>query len=172
VVKVDGRWWLAAGVARTGNFDPEPPDSFPVSGRRDYEIRTLAEPRCPKLAPESILRQSHKIKRTPGEGGVAKSGNCTRRSRVFELRLGGCRGGRSDLQGSAGRRDLSTGDFGTVFKLTPSGAETVLHSFVAGSADGAYPEAGLIQGADGNLYGTTATGGTSDLGTVFKVTLE
>ncbi|HTW37477.1 MAG TPA: choice-of-anchor tandem repeat GloVer-containing protein [Steroidobacteraceae bacterium] len=60
-------------------------------------------------------------------------------------------------------------DLGTVFMVTPSGAETVLYSFTGGS-DGASPYAGLIEGRDGNLYGTTYAGGTSGLGTAFKIT--
>jgi uncharacterized repeat protein (TIGR03803 family) len=62
------------------------------------------------------------------------------------------------------------GGYGTVFKLTPSGTETVLYAFAGGSSDGATPEAGLIQGSDGNFYGNTLQGGASDLGTVFKLT--
>ena len=58
---------------------------------------------------------------------------------------------------------------GTVFKVTPDGVETVLHSFGTGT-DGQYPYAGLIQDASGNLYGTTQQGGTNGTGTVFKVT--
>jgi uncharacterized repeat protein (TIGR03803 family) len=57
---------------------------------------------------------------------------------------------------------------GTVFKLSPTGVETVLHSF-AGGADGATPLAGLIRDEAGNLYGTTELGGPSGSGTVFKV---
>jgi uncharacterized repeat protein (TIGR03803 family) len=62
-----------------------------------------------------------------------------------------------------------TSGLGTVFKITPSGTETVLYSF-AGGSDGANPEAGLIQGSDGNFYGTTLQGGAGGLGTVFKIT--
>jgi uncharacterized repeat protein (TIGR03803 family) len=58
---------------------------------------------------------------------------------------------------------------GTVFKLDSSGAETILHAF-AGAPDGDRPEAGLIFGSDGNLYGTTANGGSANAGTVFKIT--
>jgi uncharacterized repeat protein (TIGR03803 family) len=60
---------------------------------------------------------------------------------------------------------------GTVFKLTPAGVETVLHSFGTSSNDGAEPEGALIQDADGNLYGTTFFGGAHNEGTVFKITL-
>ena len=62
-----------------------------------------------------------------------------------------------------------TNNLGTVFKVTPAGVETVLYSFGTGT-DGHLPLAGLIQDASGNLYGTTYTGGTNNLGTVFKVT--
>jgi uncharacterized repeat protein (TIGR03803 family) len=59
---------------------------------------------------------------------------------------------------------------GTVFKLSKSGVETVLHSFGNREADGQTPEAGLISDADGNLYGTTVYGGGNPgSGTVFKV---
>jgi uncharacterized repeat protein (TIGR03803 family) len=63
---------------------------------------------------------------------------------------------------------------GTVFKITPAGVETVLHVFsggiIGGSIDSAGPVAGLIQGSDGNFYGTSAGGGEFKHGTVFKVT--
>jgi len=58
--------------------------------------------------------------------------------------------------------------FGTVFKLSFAGVETVLHNF-SGGADGAYPYAGLIRDSAGNLYGTTEYGGSSNVGTVFKL---
>ena len=52
---------------------------------------------------------------------------------------------------------------GTVFKLTPSGALTTLHSFCSkeheGFLDGQTPYAGVIQGSDGDFYGTTSSGG-------------
>ena len=63
-----------------------------------------------------------------------------------------------------------TGGYGTVFKLTLSGTETLLYSFAGGSSDGAAPEAGVIQGSDGNFYGSTLQGGASGLGTVFRLT--
>ncbi len=47
---------------------------------------------------------------------------------------------------------------GAVFKLTPSGAETILH-FFAGTADGANPGASLLMDEAGNIYGTTRDGG-------------
>jgi uncharacterized repeat protein (TIGR03803 family) len=62
--------------------------------------------------------------------------------------------------------------YGTVFKITPSGTETVLYTFAGGSSDGANPEGGVIQGSDGNLYGNTLQGGASGDGIVFKLTLS
>jgi uncharacterized repeat protein (TIGR03803 family) len=65
---------------------------------------------------------------------------------------------------------------GTVFRVTPEGVETVLHTFVNNETDGSFPWAALILDNDGNLYGTTRqTGGSRSLyggGTVFEVTAE
>ena len=62
-------------------------------------------------------------------------------------------------------------DSGTVFKITPAGVETVLHSFgTVASVDGRGPFARLVQATDGNFYGTTANGGDNATGTVFKIT--
>ena len=76
---------------------------------------------------------------------------------------------------------------GTVFKITPAGALSILYSFCAVSStgpgslpclDGRNPENALIQAADGNLYGTTNGGGLGSFtssnstgGTVFRITL-
>ena len=62
---------------------------------------------------------------------------------------------------------------GTVFKMTPNGTLTTLISFNRwdNNGEGPYaPFAGLVQGTDSNFYGTTAFGGASGLGTVFKMT--
>ncbi|MGB7584581.1 MAG: choice-of-anchor tandem repeat GloVer-containing protein [Terriglobales bacterium] len=67
-------------------------------------------------------------------------------------------------------------DYGTVFRLTLSGSLTTLYSFcnLTGCTDGRNPYGGLVEGSDGNLYGTTAAGGTSEggtgAGTIFKIT--
>lgn len=57
---------------------------------------------------------------------------------------------------------------GTVFKITPSGSLTTLHSF--DSTGGNLPIAGVIQATDGNFYGTTYGGGTEGWGTVYRMT--
>src|SRR5437868_66023 len=78
------------------------------------------------------------------------------------------------VQGSDGNfygTTASGGAFfqGTVFRMTPSGAITVLHSFNSFFSEGAVPLSGLVQGGDGNFYGTTAFGGAHGEGTVFKI---
>jgi uncharacterized repeat protein (TIGR03803 family) len=60
---------------------------------------------------------------------------------------------------------------GTVFALNKDGTGyTILHSFTGGFADGRYPYAGLVEGSDGALYGTTKNGGSSNSGTVYRIT--
>ena len=61
---------------------------------------------------------------------------------------------------------------GTVFKITPAGILTTLYSFCSQTncTDGAEPEAGLFQAANGDLYGTTFYGGSHNHGTVFRIT--
>jgi uncharacterized repeat protein (TIGR03803 family) len=58
---------------------------------------------------------------------------------------------------------------GTVFKVTSKGVETVLYRFTGG-INGGLPEAGLVIDPLGNLYGTTSSGGSDGVGTVFEVT--
>ena len=67
---------------------------------------------------------------------------------------------------------LNTGG-GTIFEISPAGKLTArLYSFCAQSScqDGAYPNAGLVLTANGDLYGTTFQGGANTFGTVFKFT--
>lgn len=119
--------------------------------------------------------------------GTTASGGTSGRGTVFELTPSGTEtvlysfpAGSSDpycglIQGGDGNFYGTTGaggtsDDGTVFKITPSGTETVLHAFPKTGTDGQTPYAGVIQGSDGNFYGTTYFGGSSGFGTVFKVT--
>jgi uncharacterized repeat protein (TIGR03803 family) len=64
------------------------------------------------------------------------------------------------------------GGYGTVFQLTPSGngawSYTLLHSFPSDATDGKNPD-GLLVDSKGNLYGTTSSGGTAGVGTVFEI---
>jgi uncharacterized repeat protein (TIGR03803 family) len=88
-----------------------------------------------------------------------------------------------------GGSGLCTGPFGvqgcgTVFKLTPAGLQTVIYNFALDSSgttavNGIYPYGGLVQGADGNFYGTASAGGNVSAscngyvlgcGVIFKLT--
>lgn len=62
---------------------------------------------------------------------------------------------------------------GTIFEITPTGKFNTLYDFCSQTkcADGASPTS-LIQGTDGNLYGTASAGGAFDEGTVFRVTTK
>jgi uncharacterized repeat protein (TIGR03803 family) len=69
---------------------------------------------------------------------------------------------------------LPTTDCGTIFKITPSGGLTAIHSFCFGlcASDGSAPD-GLVQATNGYLYGTTTFGGANcppnGCGTIFKI---
>lgn len=75
-----------------------------------------------------------------------------------------------NLYGTTGAGDRGTclGGCGTVFKVAPDGTGTTLHAFTGGK-DGGQSQAGLMLGADGQLYGTTTEGGKYGYGTVFKL---
>ena len=57
----------------------------------------------------------------------------------------------------------------SIFRITPAGTFTILHSFSFG-ADGGAPYGQLVQGTDGSYYGTTSVAGAGNAGTVFKLT--
>jgi uncharacterized repeat protein (TIGR03803 family) len=60
---------------------------------------------------------------------------------------------------------------GTVFEISADGMFTVSHSFTSNGSDGSNPLSGLVQGSDGNFYGTTENGGVGRAGTVFRLTI-
>jgi uncharacterized repeat protein (TIGR03803 family) len=66
---------------------------------------------------------------------------------------------------------LEGGSFGsgTVFALSDTGSRTTLHSFAGGQSDGKSPFGGVVQDAQGNLYGTTNSAGSFGFGTVWEV---
>jgi uncharacterized repeat protein (TIGR03803 family) len=69
-----------------------------------------------------------------------------------------------------GFKNRSRISLGTVFALTTSGAESVIHRFMgAHHDDGANPRANLID-VNGTLYSTTWRGGTHQVGAVFEIT--
>lgn len=77
---------------------------------------------------------------------------------------------------SRGGTDGTVNLGGVVYQMTPTGAVTVLHSFCSDTdcSDGSGPVAGLVEGVDGNFYGTTTGGGlktcTYGCGTAFSIT--
>ena len=122
--------------------------------------------------------------------GVTDAGGTANRGTVFELSEDGSNhrvlhnfigGGEivnpyaALLEGSDGGLYATSwaggsADAGTVFKVDRDGSGYgVLHSFASEESDGANPHAGLIEGSDGAVYGTTVQGGTSHFGTVFKL---
>ena len=81
----------------------------------------------------------------------------------------------SDAQGNlygssyyGGIYNTDSGGDGTVYKVTPAGVLTVLHSFGNGK-DGQNPNGALTRDAKGNIYGTTFRGGAHGSGTIFKL---
>ena len=62
------------------------------------------------------------------------------------------------------------GTCGTVYRISPSGQQAVVHSFGADTKQGFTPLGALIQGRDGALYGVTAYGGAYGKGTIYKIT--
>jgi uncharacterized repeat protein (TIGR03803 family) len=119
--------------------------------------------------------------------GTTFAGGSIGAGTVFRITPAGIVTVLSDLGGDAGQAPLSgltlgrdgnfygttqvggSGGWGTVFKITPEGKLVVLYSF-SGDMNGGNPYAAPVQGADGNLYGTTFVGGESYRGTIYKIT--
>jgi uncharacterized repeat protein (TIGR03803 family) len=137
--------------------------------------------------PFAIIQANGSLYGTTGGGGAHNSGT------VYKITLSGklttlysfcAQSGCPDgLDAAAGLAQGTDGNFygittyggangdGTVFKVTPSGTLTTLHSF-AQAVDGAFPIGGVVQGSDGKLYGTTYQGGAHGNGTVFKISTK
>ena len=94
--------------------------------------------------------------------------NCTDGSTPYSSLIKGPHGNLFGTTAEGGNACKSTG-CGTVFELTPDGIYSVLYNF-KGSPDGSVPIEGLFRDSAGNLYGTTAIGGTGDNGTIFEIT--
>jgi uncharacterized repeat protein (TIGR03803 family) len=105
-----------------------------------------------QLSPEEALSTLHTF--TDGTDGATPLGS------LVQAGTSGNLYGTAEYGGTAG--------YGTLFQLTTSGSFTTFHNFTDGS-DGAYPQAGLVAGTDGNLYGTAVAGGTAGYGTVFEI---
>ncbi|HXU76341.1 MAG TPA: choice-of-anchor tandem repeat GloVer-containing protein, partial [Methylomirabilota bacterium] len=76
--------------------------------------------------------------------------------------------GTASAGGSLGNNPFSSG-LGAVFRITTNGAFTPLVLFQG--TNGANPQASLVLGPDGNLYGTTVNGGPGGGGTIFRIVL-
>jgi uncharacterized repeat protein (TIGR03803 family) len=66
----------------------------------------------------------------------------------------------------------SKGNDSTVFKMDQRGKVTILHTFTGSRIEGKFPEGGLVQATDGNLYGSTSLGGSGDNGTLYQITTD
>ncbi|HXM40528.1 MAG TPA: choice-of-anchor tandem repeat GloVer-containing protein [Bryobacteraceae bacterium] len=112
---------------------------------------------------------------TAGQGVVFKLGTTGHESVLYNF-TGGADGGQpyagvvADSEGNLYGTTLVGGpaSAGVVFKVGPTGLETVLYGFTGG-VDGGSPQAGVIRDSAGNLYGTTSYGGTEGGGVVYKV---
>jgi len=147
----DGNFY---GVTRTGGV--------PFPGGHGTIFRT---------APDGTTKILHRFQ----DGSVANDGSNP--SAGLTLGTDGNFYGTTSAGGSTARVLMLQG-YGTVFQMTPSGTVKILHSFADGSipGDGKTPSTPLIQGEDGNFYGTTFEGGVTSLdtpngfGTIFKIT--
>jgi uncharacterized repeat protein (TIGR03803 family) len=85
----------------------------------------------------------------------------------YDLEAGVTLDSSGNIYGTAYAGGGTNGCCGVVFKLSPSGALTVLHNFTG--PDGSGPLAGVVFDTAGNLYGTTQVGGANNLGVVYKI---
>lgn len=106
-----------------------------------------------KVSTKGVLTTLHSFSYTGTDGGFPEGG--------LVLGTDGNFYGTTSAGGGCG---------GTVFKMTPSGVLTTLHAFTCRGSEGGVSYAPLVQGTDGNYYGTTAGGGMYGGGTIFKIT--
>lgn len=105
-----------------------------------------------RITPAGVLITMHSFNRTAGEGYFPYAP-------LIESNNG-------DFYGTA--VDGGANNAGTIFKITPAGALTTLHSFDV-NIEGYEAYSGLVRGSDGNFYGATAVGGPG-YGSIFKIT--
>ncbi len=175
---------MAASMAR--RHMAEPTAMAPCSGSRPMARSPPWLRLIPRMAP---TRQAGLVQGTDGNFyGTTYSGGANGDGTVFRMTTNGaldhfgivqlfckwrlsCRRvgtghGRQFLWHGLIRRNQR--QHGTLFRMTTNGTLTALVSF--NSTNGSYPYGGLVQGADGNFYGTTEAGGANGYGTVFSIT--
>jgi len=105
-----------------------------------------------RMTKEGDLEVLHNFEFSPGGPVLAGSD-------LLQLADGSFLG--TSHQGGIARR-------GTVYRMTPDGEVSVVHSFLGLPSEGAYPS-GLIRARNGYFYGTTSGGGANNYGTVFRM---
>jgi len=113
-----------------------------------------------KLTPDGKLTILHHF----ADGSVANDGKADSKAGLFVARDHTLYGTLHDGGNTAGS--------GVFFKFTPDGALTILHAFNADftGKDGIFPMPTLVEGPDGNFYGTTNAGGSANDGTIYQIT--
>jgi uncharacterized repeat protein (TIGR03803 family) len=111
-----------------------------------------------ELAPDGTLTRLHSFPISNGSDGT------TPYAGVVEDAAGNLFG----TTGFGGTSKTCTGGCGTLYEIAADGTESVVYSFQGGT-DGSVPFGSLIADKNGNYYGTTFSGGSSGLGTVFKI---
>ena len=161
---------FAATDTNNVNVGGAVPESAPIQGRDGNFYGTTVGGGANgagtvyRLAPDGTLTTLHDF------GAYIDQRQQTNADGVGPHRL--VQGSDGDFYGTA--FSGGTAGRGTAYKVTAGGAFTLLYEFAATAAgvnaDGAGPGAALIQGADGNFYGTATTGGPNAQGTVFQLT--
>lgn len=112
-----------------------------------------------KLAPDGTETVLYAFTGGSDGGGPSASPILDRRGNLY---------GTTEDGGYGGDSYCGSGGCGTVFRIRPSGKETVLYAFL-GNTDGVFPLGRLVRDKQGNLYGMTTEGGAHSDGSIFKV---
>ena len=174
---------LFYGVTRSrGSYFPNDGTIFSISGHGTFNLLAILDDRFTN--PSATLLQGpdgNYYGTSPGEGGDMTPGSVFEVTSAGQLKLlhvfNRNQGGVNPISGLALGGDgafygttSNGGSFfcGTVFKMSPAGFVTTVHSF--NWDDGCNPLGTLLLANDGNFYGTTYAGGAADYGTVFRMT--
>lgn len=65
--------------------------------------------------------------------------------------------------------ECGSNQYGTIWMLSKTGKETVLHQFAGGGSDGCYPFAGVARDSNGNIYGNVTDCGFDNLGALYEL---